>query len=510
VLIFGVGTLMLVTTMLTLSDTSAKSEGQRHRAKALQMVVRYGIGQALIEINRSRAETGYTDPTGNGFGTILTGAGPYSDGLQGWPVRTNGTTGQLLGRFRSVVRTTSGVHVLSVVAVYPDFTNPVEMAAAEIEIRRGKPPFDRNALSIRGDADAGGAPGVTGFSNKVDIYGNDPTAGAQPVPAVNVSDPSSYASFISNVNKFGTVSGVGGVDSHTVTQNDAGILSEANLLKIAEGINARVLDIKTSGTNLNATSLALLTAGALPLDGDFYIDSSMNITTPLVGSGTLVIAKDVLISSKVDWDGEIILANEDGARLRVDQGSELNVFGPKGVLAVQGVVVAGDTAPTGNMGISVKGRLNVDGAFTVMGNTNSATLFVQEPGARIDVTGIMTVMGNNLAMDLDNGSELNVYGSLALVTPSGSARGVDIDFVNGVGMKLTFINTNFDESLSILGGFFDPAGKILPVSTPSYWERAPKLVLASQTTTLGGTVDANSNIVTSPPWPNSTTYEMAP
>lgn len=489
VLIFGVGALMLVTTMLNLSDTGAKSEGRRHQAKALSMVVRYGVAMALTEINRGRAESGYTDPTGNGLGTILTGAGAYSDGLEGWPVRTNGTTGQLLGRFRAIM-TSNGVapnqvHVLSVVAVYPDFSNPVELAAAEIEIRRGKPPYDRNALSIRGDSDAGGAAGVNGEGNKVDISGNDPTLGAVAVPAVNISDPDAYLTFIANAAKFGTIVGVGGSDAASVTNDDSGILSEANLLKIAEGINTRVETIKTTGTKLNTLSLAALTAGAVPLNGNYYVESSLDISGTLTGSGTLVIGADVLINSKVDWDGEIIIANENGAKITVPSGKELNVFGPKGMLAVQGVVVAGDTAPTGDMGLQVKGRVNVTGALTILGNTNSATFLQAYNGSRIDVNGIMTVMGNKLTMDIETGAELNVNGSLALITPDGSAVGVNIPFRNGVGMELNFINTNFDASLSILGNFFDPNGTILPVSTPSYWERAPRTVLQAQITRLG-------------------------
>lgn len=468
VLIFGTGALMLVATMLSLSTLSVRAEAQRHDEKVLAAVVRQGVAMSVNEINRRRLEPGYVDPTGCGFGGILVGP----DGQEGWPVRASG--GRLLGRFRSMIRTevrTDGArHILSVVAVWPSFADPRLMAAGEVELRRGTPPFDRNALSVRGDADAGGAPGVYGTSNQVDIVDL-----SYSVPAVNISDESSYQAFLSNVSQFGSVSGYGGADGATTTSVDSGLLDQTTLQQIAAGIDARVTGVRATGTRVDSTMIA---SGA-PLTGEFYIDASTLIDSSqtLTGSGTLVIAADVDVLGSIDWDGDVIVANASGARL--DVGGRVDVTG---VLSVQGI--GGAT----NMGVSVGngGRIAVDGAFPLLGDDTSDALLQYASGARILVDGIMTVMGNDLAMEFSTGGELYVSGSLALVTPAGSETGVDIRFRNGTHMDLAYDAGQFDEGLNALGAFFDPNGVLLPVSVPGYWERAPLLVKQAQDTALAG------------------------
>ncbi len=495
VMIFGVGALTLVLTLLSLGQAGAKVESERHQDKALHAVARYGAAMAINEVNRERlTPISYDDPTGNGDGCILFDNGTGGDGLEGWRVRT--ADGKLLGRFRAMVRTevdgATTRNILSVVAAWPELLTDMNevrsrvqkgqmrLAAVEVEIRRGRPYFDRNAFSVRGDADAGSSPGVYGRSNQVNIRGNG-------VPAVNISDLSTYNTFLGNLNQFGTVSGLdpdtssAAVDeADTVTNDDTGLLDEEVLTEIADGIDGRVTTILGSGTEITA---AQASSGATLPGGTYFIDDDVTIGNgnTLSGSGTLVITESVEIVGTLDWDGTVIVANSHDAKVEVK--GRLNVTG---VLAIQGI---GDEA---DMGVTVRngGRLTVDGpgAFTILTSPKSdgheKTLFNYESGARIDVDGIFSVLGSGIDMDFDTGAEVAVTGSMAIVTPTNATQGVDIRFRPGAQMELNFNGDNFDGAVNALGAFFDPDGTILPVSIPGYVERGAITVLEQQETTL--------------------------
>lgn len=503
VMIFGVGALSLVLTLLSLGQAGAKVEAERHHDKALHAVARYGAAMAINEINRQRATPAtYVDPTGHGVGCILFDNGPGGDGLEGWCVRS--ADGRLIGRFRAMVRTEidggTSRNIVSVVAAWPELLSDMNevrarvqqgrmrLAAVEVEVRRGRFPFDRNAFSVRGNADAGGSPGVYGRSNQVNIRGFE-------VPAVNISDLSTYETFVSNLNNFGTISGLdpetnsaATTPADTVTNEETGLLDEEVLAEIADGIDQRVQAILGSphgtGTGVQITAATIAGGGTLP-EGKYFVDSTLTIPSgaTLRGSGTLVITEAVSVVGTLEWDGTVIVANSHDAKL--DVKGRLDVTG---VLAIQGI---GDSS---NMGVIIRngGRLFVDGpgAFTILtspeADGDEKTLFTYESGARIDVDGIFSVLGNGIDMDFGTGAEVAVTGSLAIVTPTNATQGVDIRFRPGAQMELNFDAANFDGAVSVLGEFFDPQGEILPVSIPGYLERGAITVLQQQEADLAG------------------------
>lgn len=480
VMIFGVGALMLVSTLLALSGASAKVEGSRQRDTALHFVARHGLASSITEINRRRSGlpradgTAYTDPTGNGFGCIL--IDPV-DAQAGYAVYTNeGGDRRLLGRFKTMIDSSVTPKILSVVAVDGPF--PADMAAAqalidqgrlryvtaEVEIVTGRLQFDRNAISVRGDAMAGGKDGIHGASNQVKIYGNN-------VPAVNVSNTDAHAAFLSTINGWGAFEGLdpdtnaaATTRPRTLTNDDSGLLSQETLEKIAQGMNDRVAGVMASGAAITSASGTLAR-------GDYYIDSNLVIANgaTLTGSGTLVINKGVQITGNLNWTGDVIVANSTDAMVNVK--GNLNV---DGVLAVQGMGAATSMGVTVQSGGSVNvGTPSNPGAFTMLGGTNTRSPILFENGAEgATVHGIMSIMGNDLAMLFDTGAKMNIQGSLAFVTPEDSTTGLDIEFRNGAHMTVNYTDAKFDGALTRLGAFYDPNQSILPVSVTTYVESA--------------------------------------
>lgn len=478
VLIISIWALVLIGTLSSLTSSSATSERTWRDANTMQGAVAWGIATAVNEINRHRLEGApYVDPTAYGWGAMVRDP---ATGEMGVPVRD--ASGRVLARVRTVVRTEGTTRILNVVAAWPTFEAPRVLAGAEVELARGRPPFDRNALSIRGDADAGGARGVNGRSNQVDIV--DPNL---LVPAVNISDPSSYAAFLAELSGFGTVRGAHavtgpgtpGTGADTTTQLESGILNQVTLERIAQGIDGRVDDARLNGVHLGANDVK---DGATLATGTYYLDQAATVGNgaTLRGSGTLVITRPLGVVGRLEWTGDIIIANEQNAYLNVDGHAAVD-----GILCVQGW---GDASA---LGIDVRkgGRLIVGqpgdaGALALIGNQSTA-LLTYESGARLVVNGIMGVMGTQLEMDFSTGSELQVDGSLALVTPRDAPIGLDATFRPGCHMDIAFDTLAFDRAVDALGALWDPTGEILPVDTPACWEPPPRVVLARQEARLG-------------------------
>lgn len=479
VLIFAVGALALVSTLLALTDASGKVEGGRHRDKTLHAVAMHGLATAINEVNRKRSTAGYADPSGNGFGCVLVGP----DGKRGWPVLA--ADGRVLGRYTTMVTTDATRRVLSAVVVEKEFpadwaaaeaqleAGTLRVATAEWEIFRALLGFDRNALSVRGNATAGGRQGIFGGSNQVKIFGNE-------VPAVNISDPAAHALFVERdqLSRWGALTGldpatgseaiaVAGeqeweVRRKTVTNEESGLLSQETMTQIADGINARVAGVIATGTPVATTN------GTLPT-GTYFIDSTLNIPSgqTLTGSGTLVINKGVTITGKLNWTGDIIVANSDDATVTVK--GELNV---DGVLGIQGMGSAT------SMGVLVDsgGKVTVGtdtnpGAFTMLGsNTTQSPLRFNSGSNGAQVKGIMTVMGNDMRMVFDTGAKVDVQGSLAFVTPTDATNGLEVEFRNGAHLTASYTARNFDAALNALGRFYDPNANILPVEISGYLE----------------------------------------
>lgn len=94
VMIFAVGAIMLVTTMLTLTNQSVKTVGEMHAQKNLNLVLKTGLASALNEVTQN------TDPGNDGVGALTGGSG--SPG-----VAVTSPTGIVLGRYRVTVDRTT-------------------------------------------------------------------------------------------------------------------------------------------------------------------------------------------------------------------------------------------------------------------------------------------------------------------------------------------------------------------------------------------------------------------
>lgn len=511
VLIFGVAAMTLITTLLSLTDASARSEGARHTDKRLHFVARYGLAMAVNEVNRNRVSGPY-DPTGNGPGWILVGP----DGAPGWPVTTS--DGRLLGRFRTMISldpADSQRKVLSVVAVDGAFPaswseaqalvqlDRLRMVTAEMEFSTGSIVFDRNALSLRGPVTAGGFQGlyteldnngVPRNANQVKIKGNN-------VPAINFTDAAAHADFTAGtyttnsgqtkykIDLWGEISGLDPVSqtqvtgatqaerAATTTNSERGLLNQETLTEVAQGLDNRVAAILGPNDADDSDGEGVkITGGSQTLGNGTYYAENLTVSNgeTLTGSGTLVITGQVNVNGKLNWDGEIIVANSANARLNI--GGEVNVGTggtASGILAIQGIGPNG-----GTMGVTVQsgGKLAVGtaakpGALTILGNANTASPLVFNSGASgADVKGVFTILGNELTMDFGTGGKIDVAGSLAVVSPSDATKGVNIKMRGGTHMVLNYTAANFDGAIKQLGKFFDLSNGNTPLYVIGYIE----------------------------------------
>lgn len=508
VMIFGVGALMLVSTLLSLTNSTVTSEYDRHRVKQMPMVVKAGIAAALNEINRDRLDGPY-DPDNDGPGALVSDPAGTSGNQDGIPVTT--PDGILLGRFRSHVETdyggVSGRNVLVVVAVWPSFTAPAgwtneeylnrrRLACAEVEIQRGRPPFPANALSLTGPTSVGGG-------NQFEISGNPKIKMSDPsisVPAVNITDATTHADFQSDV--IGSLNagdliqgadsdnpGVSGSNMDTVTNEEAGLLKETTLDQIANGIDARVTAALAGlGTTSTAITQAMVDAQSVLPNGTYVVNNDLDFKNEtLTGSGTLIITEEIVLQSggKIVWDGEVIVADDNDAEVEVQSGADIVV---DGIFAILNRTDQNDTRVAVGPG---GGTIDVTGAFVFLSDVSAASSggnvgLSLNAGARIFVDGIFALMGEGINLNVDNGTELEVTGSTVITVPEGATQGLN-QFRMKDKVTLTFDNPNFNSALDDLGEFFDPSGQLLPVSMPSYWERSTATVLSDQETKLATT-----------------------
>jgi hypothetical protein len=494
VLVFGVGCMVLVITLLSLAGQNVRGQADNHRQLQLHCVLRAGIADAINEINRTRTDPPppNPDPGGDGVGALTVGA----DGLKGIAVLS--PTGQILGRYRATISTAGGTSTLTVVAVSKDFDTLPErqhVMAAQLEISRGHPPFPANALSLTGDTDAGyNAATRPGFicTGNPSLKVADAEFG---VPAVNITDPSAFTHFTTDppgaarsiVDGADTLVGAdpsnpgssaSGID--TVTNESAGVLSEDSLHRISSGIDTYCND-HTVGTNGTVGFVAATTAGGASFSGGtltgsvtlpngiYRLGVDMDLKANITGSGTLIITKKMFVDTggSITWNGTVIVQS-DSAELTMKKNVTVN-----GVLALQAI---GSTAKiTEQNGCDVE----VTGAYVVL--ADAGTSLTIDGGAKTTVVGIFTLLGEDVGFDLQNGSELNVQGSLAIAVPTGATLGVDkVDFGSGSHADLEFDQSKFSSGIDVLGAFFDPDGKVLPISAPKYWEVAAPQMMATQ------------------------------
>jgi hypothetical protein len=505
VMLFLVGLLMLVSTLMMMSDASVKSEYGRHRQKQLAAVVKAGIAAAVNEINVDRMSSSSYDPDGEGIGSLGADAASAAtpglvtaDDKEGIPVTTTGwnkTDGILLGRVRTVVHqdwdsdaSNGSQRVLVVVAAWPAFTAddagmPQEQfdrvkqySSAQVEISRTRPPFPANALSLTGPTSAGGGNGfvVNGGSSKIEM--SDPSV---TVPAVNITDQTSYSNdFLADVVPVADVlagldpeTGAATSGESTVTNDEAGILQQNTLTKIIDGIEAQVTAASGGGASILLTQ-AMVDAGiAWDATKTYYVGSGQNISLDhnSVGYGTLIIdGGNVEIEGDATWNGNLIVWDNPASYIDVDNGERLNV---NGVLAVINVTDAADV----RMQVQQGGRLDVTGAMTVITDVTTAGTsnlgFFLDNGGQLSVTGILSLMGEGMNLDVSSGAELTINGSMSITAPDGAVTGLnEFGIKNGGKGYFTFDGDDFNTGLDELGAFFDPEGTILPITISAYWE----------------------------------------
>ncbi|MCO5165360.1 MAG: hypothetical protein M9894_03205 [Planctomycetes bacterium] len=488
VMIFGVGALMLVTTMLALTDSSAKSVGEMHAQKNLTLVLKTGMATAMEEIISN------TDAGGDGVGTILGG-----DGNPG--VAVTSPTGTLLGRYRVTIDTTTfpGKQVMRVVAAHPDFTDSPRrrLAACEVEVSKGRLRGEANALSFSGETDDDNKFQAPANANHLIIRAPDGD-----VPAVNLSDSGLHSSFNSVIASSATILGQDkdnpdslGSGANSVTNDEPGVLNETTLSGVRTGVVQQAAQVKNSLlTTTLATTLGSGGAGTLLPTGNYYVPGHTNISGTLTGSGTLVIEGNLTVKNgaKLDWNGTIIVIgsvsnpNSQNAEVKFESGGKLDMDHANSQSFL--FVVGQDTKLTAEPGAG--SQRDVTGGILLLSGPNEDAKFEFKSGGGSDgfnINGIMAAYGSKLSFTAANGYNMALNGSLAFVTQeAGNGRYTEFKKENGGTVSLTFNNTVFSDALDKLGEFLPANSDALPPSMGAYWERPAPTVLAAQNAQLGG------------------------
>ena len=535
VLIFGIGAMGLVLTLITLARRGVEDEAARHRMQAAQMVLKSGVAISLLEVNKHRKSyepLGQTwDPAGDGVGALI---GPASGGLLptrlGVPIKDS--SGREIGRFRTTYEETAGGKILmTVIAATPSFepSRFRHVASAQVEVDKILPPWlaDRQALSIVGDAGGDGSVTPTidiGNSSHLNI--SDPNAD---VPAINVSDGEYYTKFLegmttnsgdlyNSTNLYGAnpVNGTATSGTSTIDQTEAGKISDTTAQEIAAGVNNLVATTLSNSSNYTDLVSALKAKGAwddedddddddsrtladnITLDHGTYVMESgdLDVESVVSGSGTLIIQGDLSLtkgSASLDWDGTVIVVGTDGevATLNVDKGS-LTV---SETLAIQGLEDAnGDGVQDSNgaqysagNGTTIRvGSPTQAGTMLLLSDTTTKQF--TDSGSDTIVYGLMIMMGDNLDFETSHGGgnagNMQVTGSMIMAVPEGSTGGLtNFKIASGGGLSATFNNSLFEGGLTVLSAFVENIGgstQIFPVGPRSYVEGVGLGLLTAQ------------------------------
>ncbi|MCO5165364.1 MAG: hypothetical protein M9894_03225 [Planctomycetes bacterium] len=482
VMIFGVGALMLVTTMLSLTDSSAKSVGEMHAQKNLTLVLKTGMATAMAELLDG------TDPGNDGVGTISGGNGNPG-------VAVTSPTGTLLGRYRVALDTTStpGKTIMVVCAAHPDFANPRRLAACEVEVATGVLTGNANALSFSGDTDDDNK--FQGPANASHLQIRAPDGD---VPAVNLMDSGLHSSFNSVITPKATIIGQDkdnpeslGSGSASVTNNPPGVLNETTMSAVRTGVVQLAAQVKASPTQTLSTSLGTQT---LANTGNYYINGHTTVNGTFKGSGTLVIEGNLTVNNgaKLDWNGTIIVignvSNPNGhnADVLLKSGGKLDMDHANSQSFL--FVVGQDTKITAEPGAG--SQRDITGGLLLLSGPNEDAKFEFKSGGGSDgfnINGIMAAYGSKLSFTAANGYNMALTGSLAFVTQEGgNGRYTEFKKENGGTVSLTFNGGVFNQALTKLGTFMAGNPNATPPAFGAYWERPATTVLLHQNSILGG------------------------
>lgn len=519
VLFFGVAAMVLVTMLFTATTTNIRAEHETHRQHGLQSVVRVGLATAVNEINRFRKNPSTAqDPGGDGPGALTGGTG-----FPGVPVFENPNgTGRVLGFYRATVD--PATNVLTVLAAWPDFTNPRQFASGRVVLGRNTRMFPSNPFSIvANNAQAGGtaAKFEVGGAAKFKVDGQDGYTDplkAFDVPAIEISNAYmhnyattapgtvvSNAALLTGLDTTGAVvNGGGTVVNQGNTTMDDGVLD-----KMAQQFDSFVAQHDTAGVNqtlalkaeilainagaFNAAETVLDKAVTLPVDDTkvYVLPSDLEIKKDLEGWGTLVITDDLKIANgaTLTWHGKVIVQHPtstvnvkvDG-RMRVQRSTT----GEPGLFVVQSDDQgSGDANLDLGPGGGSNNTLEVDGGLFILSDHSSD--FQISSGAKIQVTGIFGLLGQGFDLTFGSGSKLEVTGSMVVAVPDGASQGINqINFDKG-DHEFKWESNEFTGVQSAFAEFADPNNEILPLRILGYWE--PKVrgtggVLAEQQAAL--------------------------
>lgn len=514
VLIFGVGALMLVSTMLALSQTGAQQGFEVHRQKELHAVLKAGIAAAVNEINQERRLGGdYTDPEGNGPGATGSTSKTVRDG-----VAVTAPNGRVLGRYRSVVERASTRYgaakdILVVTAAWPDFTNPRRMLAAEVDLVRAPLPFGTRPFEAIGDYDK--TTKAFAIENDANVSITAPDAD---VPAVNITDPDFYADFVADIvpnlalvegadpsNPGTLIQGAG-----TVTNDEPGVLNQETLEQIRDGINDRVDDANSTGQELTAAYLAALPGyptvtlpdGVYTVEKELVLPAGVSIT----GSGTLVVNDEFETQkdASVTWSGDVIVADDSKALLKVAKDGSWTQTG--GTLAV----VSGDTAKfefQKDSEVLLGTTAEPVALVVIAGSSGEDAKLTFKKDLDFTLVGVITVLASKkieVTFDKDSGadgipgtaddedSNVDITGSMSLIMLDTKTAKTELKITvkKGQDVEINFSSDAVNKALDNLGEFFDPDDNILPLKVTTYWERATSSALTTtQNTVLDQQVD---------------------
>jgi hypothetical protein len=506
VMVFGIGALSMVVTLLSLTQSGAKTSAELQRQRNLNVVLKAGIAAALNELNRNISAA--YDPGADGVGALTRpGASGATTGIPLTVATADGQT-RTLGFYRTtIVKDSSNRDILRVVAAWPSFTAPAsqqELAAAELQVTVGAPMGDFRPFNISGSL----SPSKVNFDIKsgadIDTVGIDvnPSGHTDPdqanVPGANVTDSrlvGASGEFITQfVNKsdefFGSDPndpGSTAQDANTVTNNQSSTFNDTTLQAARAHYTSQldaVLDTNAFTTLLGGSSSWSGSGGSTPTiigtGGTYVVSSPLTISGKVKGSGTLYVKRSITIASGADfeWDGDIIIAGYDGshaiaedATFNLNNGAELDLDGNL-------VMLGSDVTLNAQSGHST--NTVIDGALLLMSN-DTKTVTMNMDTAGFTVEGVTVTYSEKFHYDGKAGSN-PVFRSLNTVF-TGTDSGNDLHFEIAGKLDLRYDNTQVVESMS---GIWSALGSTVQgkLEANSYWERASRQVLADQATQL--------------------------
>lgn len=506
VMVFSVGALMLVTTMLALADTGAKTSGELERHKNIQAVLKAGIAAAINEINRDvTTSSGNYDPDSDGVGALTGYTGTPGD-CPGVPVTVtlaDGTTTRTLGYYRVTVREVGGKDVLTILAAWPSFTAPANqrlLAAAELEIAKTDPIGPDRPFNIAGEfSDDTNLDFDFTNGNKLRVDGVDEhTTDPANVPAANITDSTAESAFLTNfANEAFRWEGADKNDpsvtastrADSLTNEASPVMNATNMEKVRQ-FYANLVDEKADTTLPLGTSS--FTSDTDLGDGVFIVPSDLQVGSELRGSGTLIIDGSLQVnhSGRLIWDGDVIVTNFDGvagvdgnhdlnggSQVQTASGAKFEITGNLIMLAASGqntqFQIQGGSA----------GGSTVDGAFLMLSSATSNAQIQIQNGGDLEIDGIFAMYAKQIQYQNQGanggaGSKFN-SNSMNLVFPDGdpASNQLQMQFDNGTQTNLKHNSKEVREATEGLVTALDPPSR---VAATSYWEQGVQTVLTAQ------------------------------